>query len=252
MVSFCFLISNDYATHVFTYDNLGFVKKEIESDMVVGDIDRKYGLFLEEQMIEVVVAIKKSDDSQLLEKHFNGITDKVIVYTDEVTDGKAYNDMARICTGDEICFVQPNLFVRHHWLTDLLFYKKSIPRSGAVSLLNNLRGYDFLPMLSTEDETSINVFIPKNSYMDDWGVMLISRQHFYFVGALTEDVSMLKCEWVHWQMRAMGLGLTNYCIPTIACYVPFHSDSGFNQQAMTEVEKSIKEMRRAKNYYLPL
>lgn len=250
IISLCFHMDSDFATHVHTFDNLGLERRVVETEIISDEVE--YGYFLEQQRIEIVVAIGNTLDAELIQNHFDKITDKVIVCDKTKTYGENLNSMIRICEGKEIAFIEPNTFLCQHWLTDMLFYKRSLIKSGVVGMLTSLRDYDFLPLVTMEDESVINVFIPKKDVLEDMGVWLVDRQLFYLIGAFTTNKNHVGFEWLHWQKRARLMGYCNYCIPTLPAFKPMIPQVSPPVEFADNVEKDLKEMRKAKNYYIPL
>jgi len=252
MVSLCFILDNDYATHVYGYENLGIEYREVPSEIIVPESERKYEPYIGEIPVEMVFAVTDCEDKSLLIEYFSGVTEKVLTFDKGVNEATMMNDMIRACSGDHVCFIKPNVFVREHWLVDLLFYYQAIPKSGCISMLNDFAGYDYLPMLSMEDESSINVFIPKKNYLEDWGLLMVKRQYFYLVGAFDMDSRMRGCEWMQWMKRAVATGFVNYCIPTQTCYVASMIADSPSIESMEHTEFTLRQMQRSKNHYIPL
>lgn len=250
-ITLCFLMECDFAVNIHSFESLGLEYRVIESDVVYEEQPKEYAWFLGEQIVDLAIMIRRPDDGSFMEDYFKSKIEKVFVCENDTTDGKAYNDLFRQCTTDYVCVLKPNVFFKKDWLTDLMFYCSNLNKSGAVSLLNDLTGYQYLPMINTDEEESVNVFIPRDNHIADWCVLFFNRQMLYFVGALSEEKQMQGCEWIHWQNRAVHIGLTNYCIPTQSCYTPTLTPTP-TKESKSFCDKSLLEMRKAKNYYLPL
>lgn len=244
----CLLMGRDYATHIHSFESLGVERRAIEDEIIYENKPDTYGYFIDDVQVELVVGLLYGCDPNIAD-YFQDKTEHILTFEKGVTEGKAYNEMFRKCEADWVVIVQPNVFTKRHWLTDLIFYANIIAKSGAVGLANTMNCCKYLPMLSTEDEVMINVFIPDNNRLDTRGIWLFARQNLFFVGAFTEELELRGCEITHWQLRALGVGLTNYYIPTHTCLIAVLSAPPKNCDAM---EKSIKDMKKQRNYYIPL
>lgn len=247
-VTLCLLVGRDYATHIHSFEALGVEKRLIEDELVLSDYEKEYGYFVDNIQVNIIVALMNGCDSRIAD-YFSRITDDILVFKEGVSEGTAYNEMFRRVDTEWVCIIQPNVFVKRFWLSDLIFYGKIIPRSGAIGFSENLNDSKFLPMLSTEDEIVINVFIPDSNTLDTRGIWLFNKQNLYFVGAFSEEKELLGMEITHWQLRALAIGLTNYYIPTHSCLIV---SSPMPVREGDAMEKSLKEMKKARNYYLPL
>jgi len=244
----CLLIGRDYATHIHSFESLGVERKAIEDEIIYENKPDTYGYFIDDVQVEFVVGLLYGCDPNIA-NYFRDKTEHIITFEQGVTDGFAYNEMFRKCESDWVVITQPNVFVKRHWLTDLIFYGKIIAKSGAVGLADSMNSCKYLPMLSTDDEAMINVFIPDSNTLDTRGIWLFARQNLFFVGAFTEELELRGCEITHWQLRGLGVGLTNYYIPTHTCMIAVPLAPPKNCDAM---EKSIKEMKKQRNYYIAL
>lgn len=243
----CLLVGGDYATYIHSFEALGIEKRQIEDELILSDADKEYGYFVDDVRVEFAIGVMYGCDSRIAD-YFRKLSDCVILFEKDISQAKAYNELFRSCKTDWVCVLQPNVFVKRLWLTDLIFYAENIAKTGAVSISDYLSECKFLPMLCTEDELTINVFIPDSNTLDPRGITLFTRQNLYFVGAFTEESDLKDCEIQHWQLRALNVGLTNYYIPTHTCLISSTSPV----RECDVMEKSIKEMKKKRNYYIPL
>jgi len=253
-ISVILLIERDYATETHTFEALGFEYKQEEGDTI--GVERKYGVFVENTRVELVVGLSK-DSNDNLQKTFVGYADRLVYIDCGINKAQKINALVRECSGDKICFVSPNVFAPKQWLTDLNFYHKLIPKTGLVGLADSVSQSEYLPIFSTEDEKSVKVFIPNDNCIETHGLFLTTRQNFYFVGALDTSPEIAGYEWTHWQMRAISLGLTNFYIPTLPCMVANKEAlelamKGIEYKGITAMKKSLGDMKKMRNFYIPL
>ena len=246
-VSFCILVNGDYASTVYSFERSGFliVKKEVE--IVIKDSPIEYINTIDNVEIQLVVGIKHGIDKRLID-YFSKIATDIIFLDDTDNEAISYNKMFRKCKNEFVCIFKTGVFLQPHWLNELICYLKLVKNSGIVSICNNYTELEYLPLLSSDNENFINVFIQKDNFINKNGVILFLREYLYLVGCLNEQQKLIGNELYELQLRYMALGFNNF-------YIPNQSLLNINQTHeidKTELNESINEMRKNKNYYLPL
>lgn len=256
-VSICLLLKKDFATHIHSFELLGVEEREIETEYIVSPKDKKYGLYIQHLRVEVLVAYYPQSDTPYLKKYFDTFTEKTFEVDNLQNDSQVYNELFRMAIGTNICVLKPNTFLRLSWLTDLLFYNQLVLQTGVCGIIDDYSKIEFLPLLTTENETMMSVLIPESNYLDAEGVMFFNRQLLFHVGALDEHPDLNGSEWEQWQLRALALGYNNYYIPSQTSYIANKGEEVFCKKFLRDVSKkqletSLLEMKKAKNFYIPL
>jgi hypothetical protein len=163
---------------------------------------------------------------------------------------QVYNCLLRKSTGDYVCIIPSGLFLQENWLTELIYYYKNIAKSGVVSVVDDTKSAELVSFLSSDTETMVNVFSPPENFVNS--LVFVDRQHFYFVGAIDETVYLSGNELNQFALRCAFMGFFNYCIPSVTAFSSGFPQVTEDEESDTNFANSIKEMRKAKNYYLPL
>ena len=238
----------NYATLIYAFENIGFnrIEKEyeftepiepIELISVVGSIK-----------VDLIVGVFDDCDERII-AYFELIANKILRFDKKTSDAKAYNELFRQCTTDNICILRSNVYLQKNWLLELLFYNKNIANSGVVAITSSFLNAEYLPILSIE-ERFINVFMNADVSINDDEILFFKRQHLFLVGALDESNEIKGYEFLQFQIRAYHLGLVNYYIPSQTSIIL--QSKIIEESAIERVKDTIKEMRKNNSYYLPL
>lgn len=246
-VSVCILIRGDYASTVYSFERSGFAIVQKEVVFVVKDAPKEYIKVIDETEVELLVGIVDGCDKRLVE-YFTPLADKLIMFDGGTNDAKAYNELFRHCNGKYICILNTKVFLQTHWLNELIYYNNNVLKQGVVGIANNFSNLDYLPLLSNDNETFTKVFIPKDNLVNQQGVLFFLKEYLFYVGAFDENQTLYWNAINQFQLRCLAMGLHNYYIPNQTCLIVDETERGDK----TELINSINEMRKNKNYYLPL
>jgi hypothetical protein len=246
-VSICILIKGDYASTVYSFERSGFAIVPKEVVFINKDAPKEYIKTINGVEVELIVGIKEGCDSRLID-YFKPIASKLIELNYAKNDAMAYNEIFRSCNEKYICIFNTFVFLRDHWLNELIYYNNIIEKQGVVGIPDNFNNVSYLPLLSTDNENFVNVVIPKDNIVNQYSVCLFLREYLFYVGAFDESQSLVGNELNQFQLRCIALGLNNFYIPNQSCLIINKKE----QKNKTELNNSIKEMRKNKNYYIPL
>ncbi len=234
---------------IHSFESIGFAIKEKEVDWILEDAPTEYIKTVGDIEVELFVADLTSEDR--IRNYFNEIATNCIQFIpSETTMAKVYNNLVRRATGDYVCFIPSGLFLQGNWLTELMYYYKNIAKSGVVSVLYDTKEAELISLLSCDNESLIKVFSSKKDLENSF--VFVDRQHFYYVGALDESVYLTGNEINQFAARCERIGLFNYSIPSETCL--FTGSSNYYKEQLSEnnLISTLADMRKAKNYYLPL
>lgn len=161
------------------------------------------------------------------------------VLTDDI------NKVLRRIETEYICIVQQGIqIISENWLSNLIFNCELINNSGVIGISTDTSQQSpfFLP--NKEDESSI-VFSPENGIVD--GIVLFKTKLLYDpVGAFGTDLD--GWEIPHFCQRASRYGFENYYIDNEFAILKESLKRGSDEKMKT----SLEEMKKNKNWYLPL
>lgn len=247
--SIIYIAQGNYWSSRHSFESIGFAIKEKEVEFVIKDAPKEYIKTVGESEVELFVIDLTGD--QRTTDYFNQIATEVIVSSELVS--QTYNSVFRKATYEYVCIIPSGLFLQRDWLTELYYYYVNVNKSGVIGIADDLEELDILPMPNNELLEFINVFTSKTNLIS--GLSFFNRQHLYLVGAFDEDVQLHGNEVNQFALRCMGLGLYNYYIPSKTCV--FLSDGKYINPSDFDKGKdnmmySISQMRKARNYYIPL
>lgn len=246
-VSICILIKGDYASTVYSFERSGFRVVEKEVVFINKDAPKEYINVINDVEVELIVGIKNGCDKRLVD-YFNPIANKLFEFTDDKNDATCYNEMFRCCNEKYICILNSYVFLQSHWLSELIYHNDVVDKQGVVGIADNFNELIYLPLLLKNSENFLNVFIPKDNILNQYGVCLFLKEYLFYVGAFDENQSLAGHELSQFQLRCIALGFNNFYIPNQSCLIINKKE----QKNKTELYNSIAMMRKNKTYYIPL
>lgn len=247
--SIIYLAQGNYWASRHSFESIGFAIKEKEVEFVIKDAPKEYVKTVGETEVELFV-IDTTGDKRTKE-YFDKIATEVFV-SDYITSN-VFNSVFRKATFDYVCIIPTGLFVQENWLTELYYYYINVNKSGLIGISSDLDSLDILPMPNNELLEFINVFVSKNNLIS--GLSFFNRQYLYLVGAFDESLQLNGNEINQFALRFMGLGYYNYYIPSTTCVFlsegKYINPSDFDK-GKDNMNSSISEMRKMRNYYIPL
>lgn len=248
LISICYIAEGSSYRAIHSFQSLGFSIKEKETEFIVKDAPKEYIKTIGDIEVELFV-IDKTNDKNTAE-YFTPLATNLT--TKEVPLSALVNDVVRMATGEYICIVPTGVFLQRDWLVNLIFYYKSIDKSGVVGIPSDIEAVEFLPVPSMDEEKLTSVFVEQGGNVQ--GVMFVNRQKFYLVGAIDESVFMKGEEFNHFCTRAQKIGLINYYVPCDNCIYIKYDDRSEEERSLSSENrlKSIMDMNKSRNYYIPL
>jgi hypothetical protein len=246
-VSICILLKGDYASSVYSFERSGFAIVPKEVVFLNKDAPKEYIKVINDIEVELIVGIKSGCDERLID-YFKPIATTLIEFYYDKNDAMCYNEMFRSCNEKYICIFNTSVFLQTHWLNELIYYNNIIDKQGVVGIPDNFNNLVYLPLMSVNNETFVNVYTPKNNMINQDGVCLFLKEYLFYVGAFDESQALVGNELNQFQLRCIALGLNNYYIPNQSCLIVNKKE----QKSKTELMNSLTEMRKNKNYYIPL
>ena len=246
MVSVCLLTIDRYWVTRYTIENLLENSKGVELELLVLDNGSK-----DKRIVEYLSGlIKRKIYSNLL-------TVGIIEEKENIGVAKGFNKLFKEAKGDYICTVGNDILVDENWLSDLVYYNKTIQKSGLTSIYCLLDKGQLTPKLSNED-TLINVWQNKNNLV--YGVTLFNKEIFKEVGYFDERLGLYGCEDSQFAWRLSMLGYENYYIPGQSS-IHIGNDMGEESEyrksktdnlkiAEAKLAESINEMKKTKKYFI--
>ena len=242
-VSICFVAEKGYWEAIHSFESIGFAIKEKQLEFIIKDAPKEYIKTIGDIEVELFV-IDKTKDERTTE-YFVKIAN--YVRTEEAeTIAEMYNDVFRLATGDYICIIPTGLFLQENWLMEFIFHYCNVAKGGVVGILSDFDKAQLSSLVSADGENFINVFVPKSQYIE--GICFFDRQHLYIVGAFDQSASLVGNELNQFCARCTAGGLYNYYLPTASC-VYINDREQANKESL---QASLLEMRKARNFYLPL
>lgn len=249
-VSIVYLIQDDIKKSQYFFESNGY-KKQIKDEEFVSSIEPKLINTICNLEVEIIVGIRSSQLIDESSEIINSIADKVFIIGDAITEGEAYNTLFKNCSKKFICILKEHFFLEKEWLQDLLLYHNNISKSGVVSIASDFMSCEFTPMLCSNEENMISVFCPQNEILEVVGAYLFERELLYIVGAFESKAEMNGYEFIQWQMRCTRIGYHNFYIPTQSC-LHFKNQKLIMPDKLKLVQESVEEMRKNRNFYIPL
>lgn len=250
VVSIVCLIENNLFQNTLFFDSIGY-KKIIKEEELVSSKEPHLVNTICGLEVEIIIGVKTDIvDVDNIEK-INAIADKVFIIGENVNNAEAYNMLFKNCSKEYVCVIKEQFFLEPDWLQDLLLYQKNIFKSGVVSIASDFMLCEYTSLQSSDEENLIGVFCSKNEILENTGAYLFDRQLLYFVGAFDTDNAITDYEFLQWQMRCTRIGFHNFYIPTKSC-IHFKNQKMYEPEKLKIVEKSVEEMRKNRNFYIPL
>lgn len=247
LVSIVYLITDNFistAPFDFIHHYVGVKESEMQDDAIVKvnkvcDLD-----------VEIIVGYDVNSNPKSID-YFNKFADKLIEVSDVSNEADSYNKIFKECSNDYVCILKPNCFLDDGWLNELIAYSKIIHNVGCISIVSNLMACEYISLISSDNETMVGVYLPKEEYFDVFGVLFFARQYLYFVGALDTTDSVKNYVFEQWQMRCARMGFNNFAIPSQTC-IYFPSNSNRCKDDLENTIATVEDMRKSKTYYIPL
>jgi len=253
-VSICYVAKNDYWSTVYSFERSGFAIVEEITEFIVKDAPKSYISVVGNVEVELLVAFTPETDLRLKD-YFSKLTVQIVDYDNQVSDAVAYNSLFNKANNEYICIFNDNVFLQEHWLTELIYYYEYIQNSGVVSVCDNFSEVKFLPLLSKENETFQNVFIPDNNIVHSNSVCIFSKQYLHTVGYFDNSLELHGNELNQLQLRFTAMGYHNYYIPNQSCLILAENQKIDYHKLLignTNLHKSISAMRKSGNFYIPI
>lgn len=248
LISICYIAKGSSYRAIHSFQSLGFEIKEKETEFVVKDAPKEYIKTIGDIEVELFI-IDQTKDNKTAE-YFTPLATNLT--SKEVPLSALINDFIRMASGEYVCIIDTGTFVQKDWLINLVYYYKNIDKSGIVSIPTDIESLEFLPIPSFDEEKLTSILVETEYRME--AIIFMNRQKFYLVGALDESVFMKGEEINQFCTRAQKIGLANYFVPNDNCiYIPYESRSEEEKSlAIENKAKTLKDMSKNKNYYIPL
>jgi hypothetical protein len=254
-VSICYIAKNDYWSAIYSFERIGFaIVEEVGEFIINEEKEKKYIKVIGNVEVELLVAFLPTTDLRLVD-YFSKLTLLTETHQTEVSDAIAYNGLFKKANHDYICLLNDNVFLQEHWLTELIYHYENIHNSGIVSICDNFTDVNFLPTLTIEKETLTNVFIPTNNMVKGNSVSIFLKEYLNYIGCFDQSVELYGNELNQLQLRFVASGYINYYIPTqTALVLQDNQKVNYNKLDIgnKNLPKTIAEMKKLKNYYIPL
>jgi len=246
-ISVVFLVED--FNDIYFFESLKFSREQKESEFADDEIT--YVNKVDGLEVELVIGYDKKANLKVVE-HFKKIAN-ILIPLDEVSNvAESYNRLFLSCTKEYVCVINRMTFLDYGWLNELYAYSKLIDKVGCVSIVSSLLSCEYISLLSSDGESMVGVYLPKQEFFDVFGILFFSRQHLYFVGALDSNPQVKNYVFEQWQMRCARMGFNNFAIPNATCiYIPKNNFSRTNAE-LSDVISGVEEMRKNKNFYIPL
>ena len=242
-VSIIFVASGSFFLAKRSFESIGFSLKEKLKEIIIPDEPIEYIKVVDDVQVELFV-IDRTNNSQTAE-YFADIATNITCK--DLPLAVLYNSAFKMATGDYICIIPTGAYLQKDWIIELLYYYANIDKSGVIGIVSDFNDCDFLPLLSTDGENQINVLVSKNNLID--GLSFFDRQHLYLIGAFDESVNLTDNEVNQFALRCIAMGYYNYYVPTDTCILFVGAK---NEQSELNMKNTLAEMKKRKNYYLPL
>lgn len=247
-ISICYLAQGGYYRAIHSFESIGFAIKEKEVEFIIKDAPKEYIKTIGDIEVELFVIDTTND-----ERTNDYFTPLVTNYTNkEVPLSALLNDVVRSATGEYICIVPSGAFVQEGWLIELIYYFKNIDKAGFIGIPSVLDKLNFVPLPTKDYEGLLSVLVSKENNVQ--GISFTNKQHFYLIGAFDESV-FLKGQFVNQICeRALLMGYTNFYIPSQTC-ICTEAESITEEEnvlAKENLATTIADMKKVRNYYIPL
>lgn len=250
-VSIVYYIEENSNFNPFFFGQIGFKRVLEEQEFITKEPVKKYINTICGLQVEIIIGIKTSSIFQSDYEWLCNIADRIFSIGDDVSSADAYNLLFQNCSNEYICVLKNHFFTEQNWLQELIYFQKNIQKSGVVSIASNFLSCEFIPMLSTNEENMIGVFLSKDEAMEVVGAYLFDKQLLFLVGAFDNSDSLNGYEFLQWQMRCTRLGFHNFYIPTQSC-IQVSEPKIYDSEKLQLVNNSVEEMRKNRNFYIPL
>jgi hypothetical protein len=251
LVSVVYYVEQDSKINPFLLHQIGYKKVLEEQELITKVPVEKYVNTICGLQVEIIIGIKTSLLVEEESKWIYDVADRIFTIGDNKSNADAYNLLFQNCHNDYICILKNHFFTEANWLQDLMLFQKNISKTGVVGLASDFLSCEFVPMLSTDEENMIGVFLPKDEMIDVVGAYLFDKQLLFLVGAFDTSDEINGYEFLQWQMRCTRLGFHNYYIPTQSC-IQLIEPKSYDEKKLQKVNFSVEEMRKNRNFYIPL
>lgn len=246
MVSICLLTIDRYWITRYTIENLLQNSKGVELELLVLDNGSE-----DKRIIEYLSTLINQ------KRYSNLLTVGIIEEKWNIGVAKGFNKLFKECKGDHICLVGNDILVNENWLSDLVYYNKSVLKSGLTSIYCLLDKGQLTAKLSNDDNL-INVWQNQNNLV--YGITLFNRDIFKEIGCFDESLGLYGCEDSQFAWRLTMLGYQNYYVPgqsSIHIGNDIDENSEYRKQkndnlkiAERKLLQSIEQMKITKKYYI--
>lgn len=260
-VSVCLLLNNDYWGTIYSFERSGFAIVEKKGEFIIKDAPKEYIKVVGDVEVELLVAYTNNSDARLVE-HFKPLATIMVEVKAikngivGINDAKAYNELFRLAQQEYVCVMKPYVFLQQHWLTELIHLYAEVDKSGVIGVCPKFTSVDYAPLPSKELEAFTNVFLPKDNAINCNGILFFLREYLYLIGALDENQLFVGAtEFMQLQKRFFAMGYNNYYVPTQACLIAKehkYTDYMGYEASKENLNGSFLDMKKAKNYYIPL
>jgi hypothetical protein len=253
-VSICVVAKNDYWSTIYSFERSGFAIVEDITEFIIKDTPKKYINVVGNVEVDLLVAFTPETDLRLKD-YFTKLTPQIVDFDTEVSNAVAFNHLFKQAKNEYICILNDNVFMQEHWLTELIYYYEHIQNSGVVSICDNFAEVKYLPLLSKENESFQNVFIPDNNMVHSNSVCIFSKQYLQTVGCFDESVELHGNELNQLQLRFTAMGYHNYYIPNQSCLI-LEENQKIDYQKLVignaNLRKTIAQMRKTEKFSIPI
>ncbi len=180
------------------------------------------------------------------------IADIHIIEKENIGYAKGHNKLMRAATGDYICLIDNDVLLDKNWLKDLLFYNKTIERSGFSAIHTVLDKGEF--------NNKFKIFFRPDNLV--YSTKLFSRSFLNDVGGFDESFSKYGGEDTHWAWRADNMNYINYYIPnqfSVHLGHDYNSNSDYSKfkskqlnESIPKVKAAMEEMKKKNNFRVKL
>lgn len=254
-VTICYIAQGSYWSARHSFESIGFCIKEKETEFIIKDAPKEYIKVVGDLEVELLVADLTNDKRTT--EYFSSLATEVFVYSKETGENQTlaqiYNSLFRKATGDYICIVPTGVFLQKDWLIEIIYHYSNIGKSGVVGVVSKIDETIVLPLPTTDIEHFINAFVPKSNLIK--GLSFFDKQHLYLIGAFDESVNLQGNEVNQFALRCIALGYYNYYVPSTTCiFIDENKSVSPNEYAISNdnLHITLLEMKKSKNYYLPL
>lgn len=247
-VTIIFLAQESYNYAINSFEKLG-VKLELEkSEIIIENQEPKYIKRIKAE-IELIVINCTAENS--IDTYFKNIAD-VILQSNKDNLASLYSECLRIAKNDLICIVESGLFVGEDWLINLIYNYTEIENSGVIGIAEDITEMEILPLINKRDDYCYIINAVTKTVEN---FIFFDKKRLYLVGGFDQSIDLYKNETNQFALRTHAIGFINYYISNqtcVSCNTKDYKQIEKYKQSQENLNKSIKEMQIAKNYYIPI